>query len=260
MNTLNCIETYIDKEKNHYGCFVIEPLEIGQGITLGNALRRTILSELTSYAISGVRINNIKHEFAVIEGIREDVLEIILNLKEIVFKTSSSITPNPTIKSLKGFLRVKGPIIVTAGMFNLPKNFLTILNPSQYICTIVDNSECYIEIDIEKGKGYKLIEEYRKQRIKQLLFTSKKPSTILVDSVFIPIKNINYKIKLIHDTKGNIKESLIFEILTNGSITPKRALYEGVKILLSLVSTLFFNENFFSLSKGFLNFETFLNK
>jgi DNA-directed RNA polymerase subunit alpha len=250
MNTLNCIESYIDKDKNHYGCFVIEPLEIGQGITLGNALRRTILSELTGYAISGVRINNIKHEFALIEGIKEDVLEIILNLKEIIFKPSWAVNTSQNSKNLKGFLHVKGPIIVTAGMFQLPKNSLSILNPTQYICTIVDHSECYIEIDIEKGKGYKLTEEYRKQRIKQLLFRSKTPSTLFVDSIFLPVRNVNYKIKLIHDTKGNIKESLIFEILTNGSMTPKRCLYEGLKILLSLMSTLFFTSEFFFLSKS----------
>jgi DNA-directed RNA polymerase subunit alpha len=88
MSTLSCIETYKDKEQNIYGCFLIEPLEVGQGITLGNALRRTLLSDLTSLAITGIRVNNLKHEFASIQGIREDVLEIILNLKEIVFKNS----------------------------------------------------------------------------------------------------------------------------------------------------------------------------
>ena len=74
MTTLNCIETYIDKDQNHYGCFLIEPLETGQGITVGNALRRTLLSDLTGFAIVGVRINNVKHEFSSIEGLREDIL------------------------------------------------------------------------------------------------------------------------------------------------------------------------------------------
>ena len=84
MSTLTCIETYIDNEKNHYGCFVIEPLETGQGITLGNALRRTLLSDLTGFSITGVRINDLKHEFSIIEGLREDILEVLLNLKEII--------------------------------------------------------------------------------------------------------------------------------------------------------------------------------
>jgi DNA-directed RNA polymerase subunit alpha len=88
MSTLNCIETYIDQEQNHYGCFVIEPLETGQGITLGNALRRTLLSDLTGFSITGVRINDLKHEFSIVEGLREDILEVLLNLKEVVFNTS----------------------------------------------------------------------------------------------------------------------------------------------------------------------------
>jgi len=88
MSTLTCIETYIDNEQNHYGCFIIEPLESGQGITLGNALRRTLLSDLTGFSITGVRINDLKHEFSIVEGLREDILEILLNLKEIIFKCS----------------------------------------------------------------------------------------------------------------------------------------------------------------------------
>ena len=85
MTTINCIENYIDKERNHYGSFLIEPLDIGQGITLGNALRRTLLSDLTAFSITGVRVNNLKHEFSVVEGLREDVLEVLLNLKEVIF-------------------------------------------------------------------------------------------------------------------------------------------------------------------------------
>ena len=86
---ISCIESYIDSEKNYYGCFLIEPLDTGHAITLGNALRRTLLSDLTSYATTGVRINNLKHEFSSIEGVREDVLEILLNVKEVIFKVVS---------------------------------------------------------------------------------------------------------------------------------------------------------------------------
>lgn len=255
MTNLTCIETYIDKEKNHYGCFVIEPLEIGQGITLGNAIRRTLLSDLTGFSIIGVRINNLKHEFATIPGLREDVLEIILNLKEIIFKTSSSFQHKNLPTKLKGFLNVKGPIIITAGMFQLPENIIQILNINQYIGTIVDTSEFYLEIDIENGKGYKLTEETRKKNIQQKM--TKKPSTILVDALFMPIKKANYKTKLIHDTKGNIKESLIFEIWTNGSITPKRSIQEALKILLKLFYPLYITSDFMSVSsrlaKNFFN-------
>ena len=244
MSTLTCIETYIDKDEQHYGCFIIEPLEIGQGITLGNTLRRTLLSDLNGYGITGVRINNLKHEFSVIEGMREDVLEVILNLKEIVFK--SSLNTQQT-NNLKAFLNVKGPMIVTAGLFQLPENILKIINPSQYICTIVDNSEFYIEIDIENGKGYRLTEENRRQRIENQI-SSLKPATLFIDTIFMPIKKVNYKIKLIHDSKGNIKESLILEIRTNGSITPKRSLNEALKILMNLFYSLFITPTFLSLS------------
>ena len=140
MSTLTCIETYIDREKNHYGCFVIEPLETGQGITLGNAIRRTLLSDLTGFSITGVRINDLKHEFSIVEGLREDILEVLLNLKEIIFKSSFLVKEKNVNLKTKGFLQIKGPVIVTAGMFKLPKNLLKIINPNQYICTIVDNS------------------------------------------------------------------------------------------------------------------------
>lgn len=246
MSTLTCIETFIDKNNNNYGSFLIEPLEIGQGITLGNALRRTLLSDLSGYSISGVRINDLKHEFSSIEGVREDILEIILNLKEIIFKTAFE-KENSKNLIVKGFLNLKGPIIVTAGMLNLPKNFVKIINPNQYICTVTDTSEFYLEIDIEKGKGYRLTDEIRKQQRKEKI-TLAKPSTLLVDALFMPIRKVNYKIKLIHDTRGNIKESLVLEIFTNGSITPKRSLYEAIKILMNLLYPLFITPNFLKIS------------
>jgi len=162
MSTLTCIETYIDKDKNHYGCFIIEPLEIGQGITLGNTLRRTLLSDLNGYGITGVRINNLKHEFSVVEGMREDILEVILNLKEIVFQ--SSFLSIAKQKKWKGFFNVQGPIIVTAGMLQLPKHVFKIINPQQYICTLVDSSFFYLEVDIEQGVGYSITDEIKKKK------------------------------------------------------------------------------------------------
>ena len=250
MNKLTCIENYIDTNNNHFGSFLIEPLELGQGITLGNSLRRTLLSDLTGLAITGVRINNLKHEFSIIEGLREDILEVLLNLKEIKFKNSFSFKENLSLASssgfkLKGFLKIKGPIVITAGMFNLPKNIIKIINPNQYICTIVDNSEIYLEIDIEKGKGYRLGEEYIKY--------PKKRSTLFIDALFMPIKKVNYKIKLIHDTEGNIKESLNLEILTNGTISPERSLQESLKILINLFYPLFVNPNFLMASSELSN-------
>jgi len=254
MSTLTCIETYIDKEQNHYGSFIIEPLETGQGITLGNALRRTLLSDLSGCTITGVRINDLKHEFSIVEGLREDILEVLLNLKEIVFKTSFKVQEKieQEVGNLKteAFLQIKGPVIVTAGMFNLPKNHFKILNPNQYICTIVDDSELYIEIDIENGKGYKLNEEIRKTA-QERKFSITKPSTLFIDAIFMPVKRVNYKIKMIHDSKGNIKESLTLEVWTNGSISPRRSIQEALKILMNLFYPLFINENFLKISPSF---------
>jgi DNA-directed RNA polymerase subunit alpha len=241
MNKVNCLEKFLDKNNNAYGCFIIEPLEIGQGITLGNALRRTILSDLSSYAITGVRINNLKHEFSAIEGVREDVLEILLNIKEILFK-QSLLHSFESIK-LKGFLNARGPKIITAGMLKIPDKIITVLNPNHYLCTLVDNSEFYLEIDIERGKGYKLKEEFLKYSQEISIFSKRYPSTLFIDTIFLPIKKVNYKVKLIHDTQGNIKESLTMEILTNGSISPKRALKEGMKIILDLFSSFFLSTN-----------------
>jgi len=243
MSKLICIESYIDKDQNHYGNFLIEPLELGQGVTLGNALRLTLLSDLTGFSITGARINNLKHEFAVVEGLREDILEVLLNLKEIVFKSSYFFASQKKDTKLKAFINIQGPIVITAGMFQLPKNILKIINPNQYICTIVDNSYFYLEVDIENGKGYQLTDENRKKIINEKFNTSK-PSTLVLDSIFFPIKKVNYKIKLIHDTRGNIKESLNLEILTNGSITPKRGIQESLKILINLFYPLFINPSF----------------
>jgi len=246
MISLNFIETYIDKEQNYFGSFIIEPLETGQGITLGNALRRTLLSDLSGFSITGVRINNLKHEFSTIEGVREDILEILLNLKEVVLKSSFFEQKNQFNLKNKGFLQVKGPLIVTA-MFFLPKNSLKVVNPNQYICTIINDSELYMEFDIETGFGYQLVEETRKKNALEK-FNVAKPITLKLDAVFLPVQNVNYKIKLIHDTQGNIKESLSFEVLTNGSITPKRSLQEALKILLNLFYPLFLTSDFLKLS------------
>ncbi len=252
-NILNCIETSIDEQKNMCSSFIIEPLETGQGITLGNSLRRTLLADLTGFAITGVRINNLKHEFSIIEGIREDVLEILLNLKEIIFKPSlilkEKVNQKGNIASLqfKAFLNVKGPLIVTAGMLFLPKDAFQIINPEQYICTIIDDSNLYLEIDIENGVGYQLTDESRKKKFKEKL-SILKPTTLFVDAIFMPVKRVNYKIKLIHDSYGNIKESLYLEIYTNGSITPKRSLNEAIKILINLFSSLLITPELLTIS------------
>ncbi len=246
MASINCVEMTINKDNTQKGLFILEPLEVGQGITVGNSLRRVLLSDLTGYAINGVRINNLKHEFTIIEGIREDTLEVLLNLKEIIFKSNfvKNYTPKPLIKA---FLKVQGPLIVTAGLFNLPENSLKIINPEQYICTILDKSDLYLEVDISNGKGYTVSTHITETKSFNTL--NDFPATLSIDSIYMPVKKVNFKIKLIHDNYGNIKESLNLEIITNGSISPKRSLFEALKILSELFFKLFLNQEVFKISK-----------
>ncbi len=258
MNKITCIENYINYSKentNQFSCFIIEPLELGQGITLGNSLRRTLLSELTGYTITGVRLNNLKHEFENSKGIREDTLEVLLNLKEILFKGPSYIK-NDMLKSKVTFtLNIKGPAIITAGLLSTPINksddIIRIINPSAYICTITDKSLFYLELDIEKNKGYILNENNKFEDIKNILYPLK-PNTLLIDSIYMPIINVNYKIKIINDIKGHIKESLHINITTNGTISPHRCLKEALKILLKLLIPLFLDTEFLNLYKDLL--------
>jgi len=146
MFSVKCVESYVDSNQFHYGCFIIEPLDSGQGITLGNALRRTLLSELVGSAITAVRINNVKHEFSAINGVREDVLDIILNLKEIRFK---NIKYHPMNVRLKVF----GPSVATAAALKTPE-YLEVVNKNQYIATVNDSAILEMELRVEQGKGY----------------------------------------------------------------------------------------------------------
>lgn len=238
MKTINCLEKFTDSEQNLVGSFLIEPLEVGQGITIGNTLRRTLLSDLSGLSITGVRINKVKHEFASIAGVREDPLEILMNLKEINFKGSFHYRKKISKQKHLGILKIQGPTVVTAAMFRLEKNILKIINPTQYICTIVDQSTLYIEIDIEKGQGYRLLEE-KQERKKEEIFCPGKPVTLHMDAIFTPIRRVNYKIRLVHDTYGNLKESLFLQIATNGTVTPERTLQESLSIILNLFTQLF---------------------
>ena len=139
---IECVESKIDGPRDYYNQFIIQPLEQGQGITVGNALRRILLSDLEGIAIVAVRIAGVSHEFSTIPGIREDVLELLLNLKEIVFK-------NNITESNIGRLSVQGPAIVTAADLDLPSG-MELIDPEQYIATICGNNMLEMEFKIEK--------------------------------------------------------------------------------------------------------------
>jgi DNA-directed RNA polymerase subunit alpha len=214
---IECIESKIESAREQYGRFILEPLSQGQGITVGNALRRTILSDLNGAAIVAVRIAGINHEFSTIAGVREDVLEILLNLKEVVLR---SYTDKPQI----GRVRVQGPAIITAGLFEIPSD-IEIVDPRQYIATICNNTIFEMEVRIEQGKGYRLIDKG---------IDKKAIDFLQIDAVFMPAKKFNYVVEEIRVNPQLIKEKLSIELWTNGSLSPQEALSQGATVLTNL--------------------------
>ena len=214
---VECLESKIENTNQQYGRFILEPLKPGQGITIGNSLRRTLLADIKGTAIVDVRIAGVNHEFSTITGVREDVLEILLNLKEIVLKSQSDETQI-------GRLRVQGPAVITAGLLELPSE-IEIIDKRQYIATICNNTIFEMEFRIEKGYGYKLIEKCTK---------SKSLDFLQVDAVFMPVKKVNYTVQEKRINAQLVQEKLIMEIWTNGSLSPQEAISESSKILTSL--------------------------
>ncbi len=219
---IECVESNTERDQSQYGKFLLEPLERGQGTTVGNALRRVLLSNLEGTAVSAVRIAGVNHEFATIEGVREDVLEILLNMKEVVLK---SYSPQPQI----GRLLVQGPATVTAGRFDLPSEVESI-DPNQYIATVAEGSTLEMEFRVEKGKGYRAVDRSRDENT-ALDF-------LLIDAVFMPVRKVNYSVEDARVGGSLEKDRLIMEIWTNGSISPQEALSQSASILVDLFSPL----------------------
>lgn len=215
---IECVESTTDGARDHYSKFCLEPLEQGQGVTLGNALRRTLLADLEGTAIVAVRIAGASHEFSTIPGIREDVLEILLNLKEVVLKSQNK---TPSV----GRLRVQGPAIVTTSNLDLPSD-IELVDPNQYIATICGNNILEMEFRIETGKGYHLIERSVDEHSIDFL---------QVDAIFMPVKKVNYLTKDIRSSENLIQEQLVLEVWTNGSINPQEAVSQAGKILTELL-------------------------
>nr|YP_009654428.1 RNA polymerase a-subunit [Pleurostichidium falkenbergii]QCH39715.1 RNA polymerase a-subunit [Pleurostichidium falkenbergii] len=214
---IECIESKTKGAREQYGHFVLEPLKKGQGITVGNSLRRTILSDLKGTAIVAVRIAGINHEFSTITGVREDVLEIILNLKEVILKSHSA---EPQI----GRLRIQGPAVITTGLFDIPPE-IELIDPKQYIATICSNTIFEMEFKIEQGNGYKLADKGIDERSIDFL---------RIDAIFMPAKKFNYRIEEKKIDSSTIIEKLFLEIWTNGSISPQEAISKGASMLTNL--------------------------
>jgi DNA-directed RNA polymerase subunit alpha len=218
---IECVESKNDSARDQYGKFILQPLDQGQGITVGNALRRVLLSDLEGSAIVAVRIAGINHEFSTIPGVREDVLEILLNLKEVVLK---SYTKEPSI----GRLRVQGPSIITASNFELPPD-VEAIDTDQYIATICNNNILEMEFRIEPGKGYQIVEKFMDDTSIDFL---------QVDAIFMPVKKVNYFVEEIRYDQSTLKDKLTLEIWTNGSLSPEEAIGQSSTILTNLFNPL----------------------
>ena len=209
------------KESGHItGHFIIYNLVKGQGLTIGNALRRVLLSNLEGTAITGIKIPTVLHEFSTIEGVREDILEIILNLKQIILKTFEK-------KKFLGKIKVQGPGIITAKSINFNSN-ISIINPNQYIATVSTNQIVEFDCIAESGIGYKL--EHQSDK--------KFENFLNIDAIFMPVIKVNYTINEIYVSYNETVESLILEITTNGSITPEKALNEAAQKIINWFSYL----------------------
>jgi DNA-directed RNA polymerase subunit alpha len=219
---VECVESRYEKDQSQTSRFVIEPLERGQGTTLGNALRRVLLSNLEGSAITAVRIAGVSHEFATVPGVREDVLDILLNMKKVVLR---SYSPQPQI----GRLLVQGPATVTADNFDLPSD-VELVDADQYIATLSPGAMLEMEFRVERGKGYRSVDKTRDD--------ASAIDFLQIDSIFMPVRKVNYSVE---DTRvGDIleRDRLVIEISTNGSMTPQEALSLAANILVDMFKPL----------------------
>jgi DNA-directed RNA polymerase, alpha subunit, bacterial and chloroplast-type len=200
--------------------FEFRPLEPGYGVTIGNALRRVLLSSLEGYAIVGIRIEGVDHEFATIKGITEDVLEIILNLKQVRFKKKVE----HEVAQEKITLSVKNKTEFTAGMIGEATQNFEIMNPDLLICTLDTSAKLDIELTIAKGRGYVPAED---NKVKDAPF-----GYIPTDAIFTPIKNVKYAIENTRVEQRTDYEKLIMEVTTDGTIHPEEAVKQASRILI----------------------------
>jgi DNA-directed RNA polymerase subunit alpha len=201
------------------GEFEFRPLEPGYGITIGNSLRRILLSSLEGFAITSIKIQSVDHEFSTIKGVVEDVTEIILNLKQIRFKRQIEGTDSETVS-----LTVAGQDKLTGGDIGKFTSAFQVLNPEHVICHMESSVRIEMELTINKGRGYAPAEENKT--------TTASFGTVFIDSIFTPIVNVQYTIDNFRVEQKTDYEKLIFNIQTDGSIHPKEALKEAAKILI----------------------------
>jgi DNA-directed RNA polymerase subunit alpha len=201
------------------GKFEFRPLEPGYGLTVGNALRRVLLSSLEGFAFTSVKIDNVDHEFTSLTGIVEDVTEIVLNLKQVRLKRQIESVDNESVS-----VSISAQEQLKAGDLQKFISGFQVLNPDLVICNMEKSVKLNFELNIEKGRGYVSAEDNKR--------LGAPIGTIFMDSVFTPIKNVKYSIEDFRVEQKTDYEKLIFEIVTDGSIEPKDALTEGAKVLI----------------------------
>ena len=206
-------------EGNNYGKFVLEPLERGFGLTIGNALRRILLSSLPGDAITSVRIDGVMHEFQTIDGIIEDVTSIVLNLKKIVVKKNTD--EQVTVK-----ISAKGEGTLTAAAL-MTDSTIEVINPDQEICTLAEGGKLEMELTIGRGRGYIVADE-----VKETL-GDMKVGTIAVDALYSPIERVNYEVEKARVGQNNNYDKLTLEVWTDGSLKPQDAVKEAASILMA---------------------------
>ncbi len=209
----------MNEADDFHGSFEFRPLQQGYGVTIGNALRRVLLSSLEGYAITSVKIEGVAQQFSSIPGIMEDVIDIVLNLKQVRFK--NKIENN---NSEKATIVISGQDTFTAGDMNRFLNFFQVLNPDQLICRMEPTVRLEMEITIDKGRGYVPVEDNRTLH--------EGINVIALDSIHTPIKNVKYNIEPYRVEQKTDFEKLVMDIETDGSIHPKDALKEAAKILI----------------------------
>ena len=196
-----------------YGKFIAEPFEKGYGVTLGNSLRRILLSSIEGSAVTSVRIEGVRHEFSTIPGVLESVTEIILNIKELVIRSHSKVPKIIHIRAEKKG-EVKGADIGC-------DESMEILNPDLHIATLTRDARFFVEMEVARGRGYVPSEQNKKEGV----------DTIAIDSIFTPITKVNFRVENTRVGQRTDYDRLVTEIWTNGSINPKEALLYGANIL-----------------------------
>jgi DNA-directed RNA polymerase subunit alpha len=221
---IKCIKEEINNSGSMYGQFLLNSLNSSQGLTIGNLLRRTLLGDLSGTAINAVKINNGVYELSNLEGVREDILEVLLNIKGIVIKNIDNISIFDS-----GKLKVEGPAVVTANMIKMPLG-LEVVNPNHYIASLVENRILEIEFLFNKSTNYKLVTQASE---KGLLY---------IDAIYMPVIKVDFKVNKNAYYSKDKSELLLLDIWTNGSISPKEALTDSIELIRDLFNN-FLNSN-----------------